>query len=397
MPAQPKNLCILGSTGSIGETTLRIVRASPDKFRPLVLVARASGERLLEQAREFRPQVCVLTDQAAAVQHCSSFNELGIELIVEEEALPFVVGLSEVDTVVCAMSGAVGLSSLEAAILARKEVLFANKEALVVGGDYIMQLAANSGVRLVPIDSEHSAICQCLLAGRPEEVAAVTLTASGGPFLNSALEEIAGATKEQVLAHPTWNMGPEVTVNSATMMNKALEVIEAHFLFGLPPEKIRVVIHPQSIVHGFVEFVDGSLFAQLSVPDMALAVQYALSQPARLPGVVAPLDLASGGQLAFQAWDAERFPLLALGYDALSGEWWEPVALNAINETAVRAFLDDEITFAALTKTVRAGFERRYKAGDRMGALENKPTTLHEILEADRMFRAFAADLIRQS
>jgi len=391
-----KNLCLLGSTGSIGRTALRVIRAHPDRFKPLILVARSRGDILLEQAREFKPKACVLTDQDAAIKYCGEFNALGIELLAEEDCLRFVVGFDEIDSVVCAMSGVAGLIPMESAILAGKEILFANKEALVVGGEYIMRLVRDSGVRFLPIDSEHSAIYQCLLAGRRDEVSSITLTASGGPFLHSSPDQMSSVTKEQVMAHPTWEMGPEVTVNSATMMNKALEVIEAHFLFSLPPEKIRVVIHPQSIVHGLVEFTDGSVMAQLSTPDMALAVQYALTAPERLAGVVEALDLAAIGSLEFIEPDNQRFPLLQLAYDALAGEWWKPIALNAINETLVRAFLADEIGFEALLKLIPDCFERRNEITGEWSPSAKEPECLDEILQADAAFRNFALSSIER-
>lgn len=392
MPARPKNLCILGSTGSIGETTLRVVRRHRDRLNPVVLTARRNCGKLLAQAREFHPTACLLVEQGAALEACGELGERGIELFAEEAALPLVVQRPEVDAVVCAISGAVGLRALVAAILAGKEILFANKEALVVGGSFVADLVRNTGTRFIPIDSEHSAIYQCLLAGRKEEVTSITLTASGGPFLRSSPGEIAAATREQVLAHPTWNMGPAVTVNSATMMNKALEVIEAHFLFGLPPDRIRVLIHPQSIIHGLVEFADGSTFAQLSVPDMAVAVQYALLGPERPPGVVEPLDLAAVGSLTFEELDSARFPLVGLAYEALGAEWWAPIALNAANEVAVEAFLDGAIPFSAIGETVSGCFRRRAEAPG-ADSLPAEPPVLDAILEADRMFREFARRL----
>ncbi len=385
-----KNLCILGSTGSIGLTTLRVVGAHRDRFNILVLAARSSGDALLEQAREFRPKVCVLTDQAAAVKYCQEFNKLGIELLAEEEALQFIVSLKDIDSVVCAMSGAAGLLPLEAALVSRKEVLFANKEALVVGGEYIMQLADASGARFIPIDSEHSALYQCLLAGKREDLAGVTITASGGPFLNTPPVEAAKAGMGQVLAHPIWRMGPEVTVNSATMMNKALEVVEAHFLFGLPPEKINVLVHPQGIIHGMAHFADGSTIAQMALPDMAVPVQYALCSPERPKGIVEMLNLAAIGKLEFLPLDEERFPLLRLGYEALSGAWWEPIALNAVNETAIRRFIKGEMNYGALVALIQTAFAKRHAAAKAAG-LPDAPRRMADILEADTIFRRLAA------
>ncbi len=381
-----KNLCILGSTGSIGQTTLRVVRAHSERFGVSVLVAKSQGDLLLEQAREFSPKVCVLTDQQAAVKYCSKFNELGIELIAEDEALPFIVSLNEIDTVVCAMNGVAGLAPLEAALASRKDVAFANKEALVAGGDYVMRLARNSGARFTPIDSEHSALYQCMLAGARNDLQGVTITASGGPFLHTAPELMAQAGLKSVLAHPVWNMGRMVTVNSATMMNKALEVIEAHFLFGLPPEQIRVLIHPEGIIHGMTHYTDGSTIAQMAQPDMAVPVQYALCAPERPQGIVEIPDLAAIGKLEFMALDENRFPLLKLGYEALQGAWWEPIALNAVNEVAVNKFLQGNMAYGALVETIQSAFAGREAAAKSAG-LPESPRTLADILEADTIFR----------
>lgn len=380
------NLCILGSTGSIGQTTLRVVRAHRERFAVSVLVAKSQGDLLLEQAREFSPKVCVLTDQQAAVKYCSRFNELGIELLAEDEAMPFIVSLNEVDTVVCAMNGVAGLAPLEAALASRKDIAFANKEALVAGGDYIMSLARNSGARFTPIDSEHSALYQCMLAGARSDLQGVTITASGGPFLHSAPEAMAQAGLGEVLAHPVWNMGRMVTVNSATMMNKALEVIETHFLFGLPPEQIKVLIHPQGIIHGMAHFADGSTIAQMAQPDMAVPVQYALCAPERPQGIVDMPDLAAIGKLEFMALDESRFPLLKLGYEALQGAWWEPIALNAVNEVAVNKFLQDNTSYGALVETIQSAFAGR-EAAAKGASLPESPRALADILEADTIFR----------
>lgn len=381
-----KNLCILGSTGSIGQTTLRVVRAHRERFAVSALVAKSQGDLLLEQAREFSPKVCVLTDQQAAVKYCAKFNELGIELLAEEEALPFIVSLKEVDIVVCAMNGVAGLVPLEAALASRKDVAFANKEALVAGGDYIMRLARNSGARFTPIDSEHSALYQCMLAGARSDLQGVTITASGGPFLHAEPETMAQAGLDEVLAHPVWNMGRVVTANSATMMNKALEVIEAHFLFGLPPEQINVLIHPQGIIHGMAHFADGSTIAQMAQPDMAVPVQYALCAPERPKGIVGMPDLAEIGKLEFLALEDTRFPLLKLGYEALQGAWWEPIALNAVNEVAVNKFLQGNMSYGALVETIQSAFAKKETTAKSAG-LPDRPRTLADILEADTIFR----------
>lgn len=390
MPAQPVSLCILGSTGSIGRTALRVVDAVPERFRVFALAARSNGEALLAQARKYRPLYCSLTDETAAGRFASAFRQLGIELLVGEVALVELVRMPQVDTVVSAVDGAAGLPPLVAAIEADKDIAFANKEALVAGGVLVKRLLEEHKVRFLPIDSEHSAILQCLAGGERREVKSITITASGGPFWNRSVDELRSATYEEVMRHPLWQMGRRNTVNSATFANKALEIVEAHFLFDLPGEAIGVLVHPQGIIHGMVEFVDGSILAQLAVPDMALPVQYALGAPARLPAVIDPLELAEIGTLEFHVWDEKRFPALALAYRALEGHWWEPVVLNAMNEALVDRFLSREISFWQLSRGLPLVFECREEAVVPIVAAGEPVPVLSAILEIDAAAREFA-------
>jgi len=388
------NLCVLGSTGSIGRTTLRVVEAHPERFHVLALAAHSDGRLLLAQAEKFHPSCCVLADESAGQHYEAAFGELGVKLHLGADALLDLVKLPEVDTVVCAIDGAAGLPALVSAIEAGKDIAFANKEALVTGGTLVKKLLKEHAVRFTPIDSEHSAIFQCLSGGTHEEVKSITLTASGGPFWKRSLDELRGVSYEEVLHHPLWQMGPRNTVNSATFANKGLEIIEAHFLFDLPPEAIEVVIHPQGIVHGMVEFVDGSVLAQLAVPDMALPVQYALGLPARLPAVVKSLDLVNVGSLEFHHWDEQRFPALALAYGVLKGDWWEPVVLNAMNEALVDRFLARELSFWQLSRGLSMVFAHREEALAPLLAGDQLEPTLSTIASIDAVARAFAAQFV---
>lgn len=390
MALELTNLCILGSTGSIGQTTLRVVDASAGRFRPIALAARSDGKLLLAQAKKYRPACCALADKTAIERYESAFRELEVELHVGLDALSELARLPEVDTVVLAVDGAAGLAPLVAAIECDKDVAVANKEALVAGGVLVRRLLKQHPVRFTPIDSEHSAVFQCLAGGVRKEVKSITITASGGPFWNRSLDELRSVTHEEAMQHPLWQMGPRNTVNSATLVNKALEVIEAHFLFDLPPDAIRVLIHPQGIIHGMVEFVDGSVLAQLAMPDMALPVQYALTAPTRLPAVIQPLDLADVDALEFHSWDEERFPVLALAYQALKGQWWEPVVLNAVNEALVDRFLGREISFWQLNRGLPLVLEYREEALAPLIADGQPAPTLSAILEIDAAARRFA-------
>jgi len=357
MPASVRNIAILGSTGSIGCSTLEVVEASRGRLRVVGLTAHSRLASLCEQARRFQPHWIVATD----VERASSFdwsNQLpGVELLVGPAGIETLVAQPEIDIVVAAMVGSVGLAGTWAALDAGKIVALANKETLVMAGPLVMNLASARGAKILPVDSEHSAIFQALDAGRRADLRRIVLTASGGPFRRHTREQMAAVTVEEALAHPTWNMGPKITVDSATMMNKALEIIEARWLFGLPPEQIEVVIHPQSIVHSMVEFRDGSVIAQLSPPDMRLPIQYALTYPERRECPAPKLDLASTFRLDFEPPDLDRFPALRIGYDVAQAGGTAGAVLNAANEAAVAGFLDGQLQFTEIVPACRSVLE----------------------------------------
>ena len=376
-PVRRKRIVVLGSTGSIGTNCLDVVRSLPDRLQIVGLSAHSSGPALLGQVEEFRPRWAVLTDPAAAA--ALDRGRLGTtELLTGPGGIERMVTDPAVDAVVVAIVGAAGLYGTWAALEAGKTVCVANKETLVLAGPLVMELAARTGAVLLPVDSEHSAIFQ-LLDGRPiEEVERVVLTASGGPFRGRTREELAHVTVAEALRHPTWQMGPKITIDSATLMNKALEVIEARWLFGLRPEQIEGVLHPESIVHSFVEFRDGSVLAQLSPPDMRLPIQYALTYPERLPGPARRLDWASFRSLHFQKPDVETFPALQLGYDVARRGGTCGAVLSAANEAAVGRFLAGSLRFLDIPHVCRAVLDaHEYRA---------RPT-LPELLEADRRAR----------
>jgi 1-deoxy-D-xylulose-5-phosphate reductoisomerase len=341
-------VAVLGSTGSIGTSTLEVIAASAGRFRPHLLAAHRSVGPLLEQARLHHPAWVVVTDPVAAATIGATALPEGTRLAVGPEALDDLVRAPEVDRVVSAIVGAAGLRSTWAALDAGKTVALANKETLVMAGPLVTRLAAERGAVLLPVDSEHSAIHQALRSGTADEVVRVILTASGGPFRTRDRETLHAVTPQEALRHPTWSMGPKITVDSATMMNKALELIEARWLFDLPGEKLAVVVHPQSVVHSMVEFVDGSVIAQLSPPDMKLPIQYALSHPRRLAGPARRLDFTTGLRLDFEPPDPVRFPAVRLGHEAAERGGTAGAVLNAANEEAVGAFLAGRMRFTGI-------------------------------------------------
>ena len=343
--AEPLQVAVLGSTGSIGTSTLDVIAASQGRFAAFLLAAHRSVEQLMEQARACRPQWVVVIDPEAAAAIDAAALPPGTQLAVGPEALDELVRAPEIDRVVSAIVGAAGLRSTWAALEACKTVALANKETLVMAGPLVTELAARTGGRIVPVDSEHSAIHQALRSGTPAEVARIVLTASGGPFRQRPVETLASVSREEALRHPTWSMGPKITIDSATMMNKALELIEARWLFGLPGEKLDVVIHPQSIVHSMVEFVDGSVMAQLSPPDMRLPIQYALAYPERFECPTRKFDFTQRLALEFEPPDPQRFPAVRLGHEAAIRGGTCGAVLNAANEEAVRGFLDGALRF----------------------------------------------------
>ena len=381
-----KRLAVLGSTGSIGEQTLAVVEAFPERFRVTALGAGRNVEKLAAQVRQFAPELVAVADADAARGLRERLAGARVEIAVGPAGLE-AVARAPADLVVSGLVGAVGLAPTLAALAAGRDVALANKEVLVMAGALVMREVRRRGVVLLPVDSEHSAIFQALAGQRREDVARLVLTASGGPFRTWDAERIARATPEEALAHPNWEMGPKITIDSATLMNKGLEVIEARWLFDVSPERVDVVVHPQSIVHSLVEFVDGQVLAQLSVPDMRAPIAFALSTPERLPLDLPRLDLAAVGRLEFEAPDRKRFPCLDLAWAALAGGEAAPAVLNAANEVAVRAFLDRRVPFPAIAATneaVLASHLARRGVGDVAG--------LGDVLEADAWARARAAE-----
>ena len=378
MPAGPKNVAVLGSTGSIGTNALEVIAASDSRLRAVALTAHGKLGRLLEQAKRFKPRWIVATDEAAARKFDWSSLDPETELLVGAERLLDVVAAKEVDIVLAAIVGSAGLRSTWAALDARKTVALANKETLVMAGGLVTSLAAKRGVSILPVDSEHSAIFQALQAGSREEVRRIVLTASGGPFRQFSFEQLKQVTVDEALAHPTWDMGPKITVDSATLMNKAMEIIESHWLFDLSAEQMDVVIHPQSVVHSFVEFVDGSIVAQLGPPDMKLPIQYALEYPHRRDGNAERLDWSQAWRLDFEPPDIERFPALGLGHECAQVGGTSGCVVNAANEAAVEAFLQGELHFTEIVPACRSVLDSHN--------FEPSPT-LERLMELDRWAR----------
>jgi len=353
MSRHVRNIVILGSTGSIGRSTLEVVAASNGRLRVVGLTAHRSCQRLLRQAQAVGPQWVVASDKKTA--RCFDWSELPqqTELLVGSGGIERIASHEDVDVVVASIVGSAGLTGAWAAVESGKILALANKETLVMAGPLVMQKAAQCQATIVPVDSEHSAVFQALGAGRREDLGRIVLTASGGPFREHTREQLEKATVEEALAHPTWDMGPKITVDSATMMNKALEIIEARWLFNLDPDRIDVVIHPQSVVHSLVEFKDGSVLAQLSPPDMKLPIQYALSHPQRWECPAAKLDLGDALSLEFYPPDEERFPAIALGHDVARQGGTAGAVLNAANEAAVAGFLDGQLRFMEIVPACR--------------------------------------------
>ncbi len=354
-PEALRGIALLGSTGSIGRQTLEVVALHRDKFKVIALAAWGGHMDLFqEQVNRFSPELVVLgKPQKAQGLTLPS----GARLVMGEKGLLEAVAHPQVSIVVAAMVGTAGLSAIYLALREGKRVALANKEALVAAGELIMPLAEEGKGEIIPVDSEHSALFQCLLGQKREGVDCLWLTASGGPFLNATQEELDRVTPQEALAHPVWSMGPKITVDSATLMNKGLEVIEAHWLFSMEPSRIKVVIHPQGLIHSLVQFKDGALLAQVGPPDMRLPIAYALGFPERIESGVRPLNLTRCPPLTFQAPDTSRFPLLALAYRALKVGGTAPAALNAANEVAVEAFLKRQITFPQLAQVVEGVME----------------------------------------
>ena len=352
-PTRPRRVVVLGSTGSIGTNCLDVIAQMPHRLQAHALCAHSSWDLLARQAQQFRPRYVVLTDPKAARQASAADLPAGTELLTGPDAVTRIAADPEADVVLSAIVGAAGLAGTWAAVQAGKTVALANKETLVVAGQLVMELAAQRGVAILPVDSEHNAIAQAMRGNQPDQVERVVLTASGGPFRGRSRHELESVTVAEALQHPTWRMGPKITIDSATMMNKALEVIEARWLFGLRPEQIEIVVHPESVVHSLVEFVDGSVIAQLSPPDMRLPIQSALTWPERLPGPTRRMNWSALRALHFDQPDRDTFEALELGYEVARRGGTTGAVLNAANESAVAAFLAGELTFLEIARVCR--------------------------------------------
>ena len=350
-------IAILGSTGSIGVQTLQVVEEHPECFEVYALTANEKVEELIEQARKFRPEAVVIANEAKYEQLKEALQDLPIKVYGGYESICQIVQSQPIDIVVTALVGFAGLRPTIEAIKAGKAIALANKETMVVAGELINELALKHRTPILPVDSEHSAIFQCLAGEADNQVEKLILTASGGPFRTFSKEELEKVTKEQALKHPNWSMGAKITIDSASMMNKGLEVIEAKWLFGIEPSKIEVVVHPQSVIHSMVQFADGAVKAQLGTPDMRLPIMYALSYPTRLSSSFERPDFATMKELTFEAPDMERFPNLQLAYHALTMGGNMPCVLNAANEVCVAAFLKEKIKFTEMSRLIERALQ----------------------------------------
>ena len=375
-----KRVILLGSSGSIGESTCKVARALPDKMKIVGLGVAKSTERLLEQAKEFGVKALAVSDPQAA-EKVKSKLPAGAKFFPGAEGLARMVEETDADMVLVAIVGTAGLAPALAALRSGKDLAVASKEILVLAGSAVMAEAKKRKRQVLPVDSEHNAIFQCLQGANEKEVRKVILTASGGPFRQSRAAELERVTVAQALKHPTWSMGKKITIDSATMFNKGLEMIEAHWLFGLPMKQVEVVVHPQSIVHSMVEFIDGSVLAQLSVTDMCFPIQYAVTFPERMPSGLPPLDLAKLGSLTFEAPDEKRFPALRLAREAGEAGGTLPGVFNAANEVAVEAFLAEQISFPRIWGMVEEVMQKHTTLSS---------PDLDAIIEADRWARSEA-------
>lgn len=383
-----KRIAILGSTGSIGTQSLEVISQFPESFSVTILTAGRNAELLIQQARQFNPKIVVLSDPQAYQVAKEALKNTDIEVLFGEDALERVMKVDCFDLVITALVGSVGLRPTVAAIQAGKDVALANKETLVVAGDLITTLVKKHGVQLLPVDSEHSAIFQCLVGEKNASVEKVVLTASGGPFRGWKRADLVNVTKQQALRHPNWTMGAKITIDSASMMNKGLEVIEARWLFGISPEQIDVIVHPQSIVHSLVQFCDGSLKAQLGMPDMKLPILYALGYPERMKSSFERFDFLQYPQLTFEHVDLEVFKNLKLAFQALNAAGNSACILNAANEVAVEAFLSDRIGFLRMSEVIEETLcQVSYRSA----------CGLEDYIQDDKKSRAVAWSLINKS
>ena len=381
--ARPKRVCVLGSTGSIGTQTLDVARRHPEFVKIVALSANTQVELLLEQVREFSVEHVVLANAEIADAWRARFAEIGATLHAGPEAIVELCNLPEVDMVVNSLVGAAGMQASYATLVAGKQLALANKESLVVGGDVLMPLSTHE--TLLPIDSEHGAIYQCLLGEDPAEVTRLWVTASGGPFRGKKAADLQNITADLALSHPTWNMGRKISIDSSTLMNKGLEVIEAHHLFAMPYDKIAVVVQPQSAIHSMVEFTDGSVKAHLGTTDMRIPIQFALSYPARWSAPVEPLDFRTLGSLEFEAPDLETFRCLALAIEAGTTGGTLPAVMNAANEVAVAAFLDEQIPYLGIAELVERAMNHAVREGSVQAA-----TSIDQLLAIDAETRVYA-------
>lgn len=380
-----KKVVLLGATGSIGANTLRVLRAHPDRLELIGVAANRSAKDLADICREFKVPYAALSD--ASISSESDFPS-GTKLFSGPDCLEQLATLEEADIVLVAVVGSCGLLPTLAAIEAGKDIALANKELLVLGGQFVIEAAKRKGVRLLPTDSEHNAIFQCIEGHDPAHLDKLILTASGGQFRDTPIDELSTVTPEDATQHPNWSMGPKITVDSATMANKGLELIEAHWLFGLDSKKLEVVIHPQSIVHSFAQFVDGSILAQLSPPSMTFAIQHCLLYPDRQPGVDSTLDFSETLQLDFSAPDMKRYPCLKLAYEAMHCGGSAPAIFNAANEVAVARFLNKEIQFLDIPKVIEYTLEH-----SKLQAADN----IHNLLLIDSNARSTALKFLPDS
>ena len=387
IPACPKRVCVLGSTGSIGTQTLDVARRHPEFVKIVALSANTQAELLLEQAREFSVEHAVLANVERAEAWRARFAEIGATLHAGSEAIVELCNLPEVDMVVNSLVGAAGMQASYATLVVGKQLALANKESLVVGGDVLMPLSTHE--TLLPIDSEHGAIYQCLLGEDPAEVTRLWVTASGGPFRGKKAADLQNITVEQALSHPTWNMGRKISIDSSTLMNKGLEVIEAHHLFAMPYDKIAVVVQPQSAIHSMVEFTDGSVKAHLGTTDMRIPIQFALSYPARWSAPVEPLDFRTLGSLEFEAPDLGTFRCLALAIEAGTTGGTLPAVMNAANEVAVAAFLAEQIPYLGIAELVERAMNHAVREGSVQAA-----TSIDQLLAIDAETRVYAREQV---
>jgi 1-deoxy-D-xylulose-5-phosphate reductoisomerase len=382
-----KRISILGSTGSIGQSALAVVDAHADRLQVVGLAAGENDERLAEQIARYRPQVAAMSSGQALDRLLRRGDFPGVRLGAGADGLAAVASHPDADLVLCASAGTDGLEAVLAAIDCGKTIALANKEVLVMAGGIVTEAATRRGVAILPVDSEHNAIHQCLQGRAPSELKRLVLTASGGPFRGRSASELAGVSAADALRHPTWRMGRKITIDSATLMNKGLEVIEAHWLFGVGPAEVDVLIHPQSVVHSMIELVDGSVIAQLGTTDMRLPIQYAFSYPDRWQAPVPSLDLASAGRLDFEKPDTHAFPCLALAYRALVAGPSFSVVLNAANEVAVARFLEGRLGFASIPGVISRAMDAHRPVDVR---------TLDEVRAVDRRARELSSELTRE-